>query len=35
MRISMPAEVDTYVSDRFGDGLLVWQAPPGQAWRAS
>ena len=29
MRISMPAEVDTYVSDRFGDGLLVWQAPPG------
>lgn len=29
MRISMPAEVDTWVSDRFGDGLLVWQAPPG------
>ncbi|MGH9291953.1 MAG: putative transposase [Acidimicrobiales bacterium] len=29
MRISMPAEVDTFVSDRFGDGLLVWQAPPG------
>lgn len=29
MRIAMPAEVDTWVSDRFGDGLLVWQAPPG------
>jgi len=29
MRISMPGEVDTWVSDRFGDGLLVWQAPPG------
>jgi hypothetical protein len=29
MRISMPGECDTYVSDRFGDGLLVWQAPPG------
>ena len=29
MRIAMPAEVDTYVSDRFGDGLLVWQSPPG------
>ncbi|MDA8040479.1 MAG: hypothetical protein M0Z69_15280 [Actinomycetota bacterium] len=31
MRIAMPAEVDTWVSDRFGDGLLVWQAPPGQS----
>ncbi len=29
MRIAMPAEVDTWVSDRFGDGLLVWQAQPG------
>jgi transposase-like protein len=29
MRIAMPAELDTWVSDRFGDGLLVWQAPPG------
>ena len=29
IRISMPGEVDTWVSDRFGDGLLVWQAPPG------
>jgi len=29
MRIAMPGEVDTWVSDRFGDGLLVWQAPPG------
>jgi len=25
----MPAEVDTWVCDRFGDGLLVWQSPPG------
>jgi transposase len=29
MRISMPGEVDTWVCDRFGDGLLVWQADPG------
>ncbi len=29
MRIAMPAEVDTWVCDRFGDGLLVWQSPPG------
>jgi transposase len=29
MRIAMPGEVDTYVCDPFGDGLLVWQAPPG------
>ena len=29
MRIAMPGEVDTYVCDRFGDGLLVWQSPPG------
>ncbi len=29
MRIAMPAEVDTWLSDRFGDGLLVWQARPG------
>ena len=29
MRIAMPAETDTWVSDRFGDGLLVWQSSPG------
>lgn len=29
IRIAMPAEADTWVSDRFADGLLVWQAPPG------
>ena len=29
MRIAMPAEIDTWVSDRFGDGLLVWQSSPG------
>ena len=29
MRIAMPAEVDTWVCDRFGDGLLVWQSRPG------
>ena len=29
MRLSMPAEVDTWVADRNGDGLLVWSAPPG------
>ena len=29
MRIAMPGEVDTYVCDCFGDGLLVWQSPPG------
>ncbi|MGH9295856.1 MAG: putative transposase, partial [Acidimicrobiales bacterium] len=29
MRIAMPAEIDTWVCDAFGDGLLVWQAPPG------
>jgi transposase-like protein len=29
MRIAMPAEIDTWICDRFGDGLLVWQAPPG------
>ena len=29
MRIAMPGECDTWVTDRFGDGLLVWQAPPG------
>ncbi len=28
MRIAMPAETDTWVSDRFGDGLLVWQSSP-------
>ena len=29
MRIAMPAEIDTWVTDSFGDGLLVWQSPPG------
>lgn len=29
MRISMPAEEDIWVADATGDGLLVWQAPPG------
>jgi prepilin-type processing-associated H-X9-DG protein len=29
MRLSMPAEIDTWVADRNGDGLLVWSAPPG------
>jgi prepilin-type processing-associated H-X9-DG protein len=29
MRLSMPAELDTWVADRNGDGLLVFSAPPG------
>jgi transposase len=29
IRLAMPAEVDTWVTDRFGDGLLVWQSAPG------
>jgi len=29
IRLAMPAEVDTWVCDRNGDGLLVWSAPPG------
>jgi transposase-like protein len=29
MRLSMPAEHDTWTVDARGDGLLVWQAPPG------
>jgi len=29
MRLSMPAELDTWVADHNGDGLLVWSAPPG------
>ena len=29
MRIAMPAEEDIWVGDARGDGLLVWQAPPG------
>ena len=29
MRLSMPAEADTWVCDSRGDGVLVWQAPPG------
>jgi len=27
MRLSMPAEEDTWINDACGDGLLVWQAP--------
>jgi len=29
MRISMPAEVDTWICDSRGDGVLVWTSPPG------
>jgi len=29
MRIAMPAEEDIWVGDARGDGILVWQAPPG------
>ncbi|MHB1890187.1 MAG: putative transposase [Acidimicrobiales bacterium] len=29
IRLAMPAELDTWVTDRFGDGLLVWQSAPG------
>ncbi len=29
IRLSMPAEVDTWIADARGDGVLVWQAPPG------
>ena len=29
IRLSMPAEVDTWLADANGDGLLVWSAPPG------
>ncbi|MEX2551355.1 MAG: putative transposase [Nitriliruptoraceae bacterium] len=29
MRISMPAEVDTWITDARGDGLLVWTSEPG------
>ncbi|MGH9231330.1 MAG: putative transposase [Acidimicrobiales bacterium] len=28
MRLSMPATVDTWVADAFGDGVLCWTAPP-------
>jgi transposase len=28
IRLAMPAEVDTWVGDRNGDGLLVWSAEP-------
>jgi transposase len=28
MRLSMPAGVDTWVADAFGDGVLCWTAPP-------
>ncbi len=29
IRLAMGAEVDTWVCDRNGDGLVVWSAPPG------
>ncbi len=29
IRLSMPAELDTWVSDANGDGVLVWTAQPG------
>lgn len=29
IRLAMGAEVDTWVCDRNGDGLLVWNTPPG------
>lgn len=29
IRMSMPAELDTWISDGRGDGILVWQAEPG------
>ena len=29
IRLSMPAECDTWLADANGDGLLVWTAPPG------
>ena len=29
IRLSMPAEIDTWIADANGDGLLVWQAAPG------
>ena len=29
MCIAMPGEVDTWVADGNGDGVLVWSAPPG------
>lgn len=28
MRLSMPAAVDTWLADAFGDGVLCWSAPP-------
>jgi hypothetical protein len=28
MRLSMPAAVDTWVADAFGDGVLCWTSPP-------
>ena len=29
MQLSMPAELDTWVADARGDGVLMWHAPPG------
>ena len=33
VRLAMGAEIDTWVCDRNGDGLLVWSAPPGPVAR--
>ena len=29
IRLAMPAELDTWIADEHGDGVLVWSAPPG------
>jgi len=29
IRLAMPAEQDTWIGDRRGDGVLVWSTPPG------
>jgi prepilin-type processing-associated H-X9-DG protein len=34
IRLSMPAELDTWIADANGDGLLVWQAAPGASLAA-
>jgi len=33
IRLSMPAELDTWVADASGDGLMVLSAPPGSVAR--
>jgi len=34
IRLAMPAELDTWVADANGDGVLVWSAPPGASLAA-